>query len=331
MVEFGQRLRPRRLERIYAQIERRAGGQRLALFHGLVAKSAQKIRGQPFGKIAENPFRRARKDRRRLRFVSSPRVERGRRMADAAEMCFDFLDRQFAREGRAPIISARGVSDFMSQRAEARRRSASNTSEAMPARSFDPAKRWARPQSLSASAAGRRRVSRSSRTSIAAAMRAEGCICFIFTKRGRGAPSFHRRRGDAIAKCFGPISAVPQGQPALRFAGPGRKIAIPGGSLSVGRIGWSFAMSMIRRLGAVASLLLLAFTPAAPATAGRFDAEARPQPFILYCFNRYTGAFLYWGMCAGYEFPCPPPRKIGWRHPNYFMPHYCSPEDERRA
>jgi hypothetical protein len=90
-------------------------------------------------------------------------------------------------------------------------------------------------------------------------------------------------------------------------------------------------MSMIRRFGAVASLLLLAFAPAAPATAGRIDAEARPQPFVLYCFNRHTGAFLYWGMCAGYQFPCPPPRKLGWRHPNYFMPHYCSPEDERRA
>jgi hypothetical protein len=98
-----------------------------------------------------------------------------------------------------------------------------------------------------------------------------------------------------------------------------------------GRIGWSFAMSMVRRLGAVASLLLLAFTPAAPATAGRIDTEARPQPFVLYCFNRYTGAFLHLGMCLDYQFPCPPPRKLGWRHPDYFMPHFCSPEDERHA
>ncbi len=55
----------------------------------------------------------------------------------------------------------------------------------MARRSFDPAKRWARPQSLSASGAGRRRSMMSSRTSIAAEMRATGVIDLDFL---HGAP-----------------------------------------------------------------------------------------------------------------------------------------------
>src|ERR687886_1761068 len=47
---------------------------------------------------------------------------------------------------------------------------------AIAARSFEPAKRCARPQSLSASTAGRRRASISARTSMAAAMRAAGVM-----------------------------------------------------------------------------------------------------------------------------------------------------------
>ena len=90
-------------------------------------------------------------------------------------------------------------------------------------------------------------------------------------------------------------------------------------------------MSMIRRFCTAASLSLLAFSPVTPANAGRIDAEERPKPFVLYCFDRHTGAFLYWGMCADYEFPCRSRRKIGWRHPDYFMPHYCTPEDSRHA
>ncbi len=86
-------------------------------------------------------------------------------------------------------------------------------------------------------------------------------------------------------------------------------------------------MSLLRRF-CTACLLLLAV---APASAGRIGEDERPKPFILYCFNRYTGAILYLGMCADYEFSCRPHRKVGWRHPDYFMPHYCSPDDERRA
>jgi hypothetical protein len=90
-------------------------------------------------------------------------------------------------------------------------------------------------------------------------------------------------------------------------------------------------MSMIRRFCSAASLLLLALAPVAPATAGSIEEEARPQPFVLYCFHRGTGAFLYWGMCADYQFPCHRRRESGWRRPDYFMPHYCAPNDERRT
>src|SRR6202050_3145667 len=71
----------------------------------------------------------------------------------------------------------------------------------MAARSDEPAKRCASPQSLSASAAGRRRASISAKASMAAERRAAGA---------RGAPrwrppSFHRllqRRGPAGAERF---------------------------------------------------------------------------------------------------------------------------------
>jgi hypothetical protein len=140
----------------------------------------------------------------------------------------------------------------------------------------------------------------------------------------KGRPSFHRRRGDAIAKILKADFGGPQRPSRLRFAAPGRRFVSPA-SLSAGRIGGSFCMSMIRSFGVVASLLLVAFSPVAPATAGRIVAEERPQPFILDCFDRYTGAFLHWGMCADYQFPCRRHRTVRWRHPDYFMPHYCSP------
>jgi hypothetical protein len=152
----------------------------------------------------------------------------------------------------------------------------------------------------------------------------------LYEARKRSAVVSQTTRGRNRKNASGRFQR-PSGPARIAFRCAGAQNRIPGGSLSVGRIGWSFAMSMIRRFGVVASLLFLAFAPAAPATAGRIDEEARPQPFVLYCFNRYTGAFLYWGMCAGYQFPCRPQRAVTWRYPNYFMPHYCSPEDERRA
>jgi hypothetical protein len=85
---------------------------------------------------------------------------------------------------------------------------------------------------------------------------------------------------------------------------------------------------MFRIFLCAASLLLSALAPAATEAA---EAPPRNAPLgILYCFNRYTSEFLNWGMCADYQFPCRPHR-ITWRHPNYFMPHDCSPEDERHA
>ena len=76
----------------------------------------------------------------------------------------------------APNRMARGVASSISHAADWRRRSASNTRPPMAARSPEPAKRWARPQSFNASAAGRRRASMSPSTSIAAERRAPGVM-----------------------------------------------------------------------------------------------------------------------------------------------------------
>src|SRR5271154_152190 len=53
----------------------------------------------------------------------------------------------------------------------------------MAARSPEPAKRWASPQSLSASAAGRRRASMSAKTSMAAERRAAGVMTMAAAER----------------------------------------------------------------------------------------------------------------------------------------------------
>ena len=94
----------------------------------------------------------------------------------------------------APSRRARGVSASMIQVADARRRNASKTSAAIAARSFEPAKRCDRPQSLSASGAGRCRVSMSARISIPAASRPPGVTrspCRR-TRRGRSAATSAR-------------------------------------------------------------------------------------------------------------------------------------------
>ena len=85
---------------------------------------------------------------------------------------------------------------------------------------------------------------------------------------------------------------------------------------------------MFRILLCAAIILLLVLAPAAPEAA---EAAPRNAPLgILYCFNRYTREFCTGGCALDYQFPCRPHR-ITWRHPNYFMPHDCSPEDERHA
>lgn len=73
----------------------------------------------------------------------------------------------------------------------------------MPARSPEPAKRWARPQSLRASAAGRRRSAISVRTSMAAEQRAAGVRGRILrnasarTRNGHAWPTMPPRYGRA--------------------------------------------------------------------------------------------------------------------------------------
>ena len=93
--------------------------------------------------------------------------------------------------GAAPSASARGVSSPMQAAMDERRRSASNTIVPMAARSPDPAKRCALPQSASAVAAGRCRVRISSRTSAAAAIRAPARIVYAPVMRMRMAKITH--------------------------------------------------------------------------------------------------------------------------------------------
>src|SRR5882757_5208047 len=75
-----------------------------------------------------------------------------------------------------PSTAPRGLSSPIMNAAESRRRNVSYTSPAMAARSPEPAKRCARPQSFSASGEGLRRAPMSARTSVAAASFAPGVI-----------------------------------------------------------------------------------------------------------------------------------------------------------
>src|SRR5208283_1266544 len=98
-----------------------------------------------------------------------------------------------------PISSARGLASPISHADDDLRRNASYTRPAIAARSDEPPKRCARPQSLSASAAGRRRASRSAMTSIAAERRAAGVMRVSRLRP----PSFHGaldRRGAADSR-----------------------------------------------------------------------------------------------------------------------------------
>src|SRR5215813_13883927 len=71
----------------------------------------------------------------------------------------------------------------------------------MAARSPDPAKRWARPQSLSASAAERRRVSISASTSMAADRRAPGVMVLSCAVSGALARLAMMRLANAFSVC----------------------------------------------------------------------------------------------------------------------------------
>ncbi len=89
------RLLPRRLQRIDAQIERRAGGERPAFRHGTFAESLSQCRGEPFGIIAAYMIRRA--VERRVREPPALIVrKRRRRMAFAAAERADFIGGQAA-------------------------------------------------------------------------------------------------------------------------------------------------------------------------------------------------------------------------------------------
>jgi hypothetical protein len=89
-------------------------------------------------------------------------------------------------------------------------------------------------------------------------------------------------------------------------------------------------MSMIRfckvAILPVASLLVVAPAKAGPIVG--FSPYA-PPTVRVHCFGEYDG-FWHWNICASAQFPCHWPR-IGWRRPEFFMPHNCLPPDERRA
>ena len=123
---------------------------------------------------------------------------------------------------KAPSTLARGVSSPMINAEEARLRCASKTSEAIAARSFEPANRCERPQSFSASAAGLLRASISSTTSIAAAMRAPGVIGNQLSWRSNQHGNISRRRRPQIeSEDHDRISTLPTCHALLHPISPG--------------------------------------------------------------------------------------------------------------
>src|SRR5277367_6459104 len=99
----------------------------------------------------------------------------------------------------------------------------------MAARSDDPAKRCARPQSLSTSGAGRRRASISANTSIAAERRADGVMTVIAPARSlrfrkplhRHEPPAGRRivTSDLVAQFLDRLGQIADMNTLRRFAG----------------------------------------------------------------------------------------------------------------
>lgn len=62
---------------------------------------------------------------------------------------------------------------------------------------------------------------------------------------------------------------------------------------------------------------------AAPASGGAILGLIQNEPLVeqarLYCVNRYTGRFLYWGRCGGYRYH---PRYYRRYHRHYYRHYY---------
>ena len=113
MREFGEHFRPRGLQRVDPQVERRAGGQRPALRDRALAKGARKMRRQPFGIVAQHPVRRVRQGFSRARFWRSSSLS-GAGAWPMPEKWLSISSSVMSRaKASAPIISARGVSAFI--------------------------------------------------------------------------------------------------------------------------------------------------------------------------------------------------------------------------
>ena len=164
------------LERVDAQIDRRAAGKRRAFLGAVVAEHRGEIGIEPFRIVA--PHWAGASSRRAAR--AAPSASLSAASGGAGAWPEPSASRAMASwpsprsSLRAPNRIARGVAAPIRNAAELLRRSASNTRPPMAARSPEPAKRWASPQSFRASAAGRRRASMSASTSIAAERRAPG-------------------------------------------------------------------------------------------------------------------------------------------------------------
>ena len=70
-------------------------------------------------------------------------------------------------------------------------------------------------------------------------------------------------------------------------------------------------------------LFSLSESVAAPAAGGAIQSLIHNEPLVeqarLYCANRYTGRFLYWGRCGGYRYY---PRYRRHYHRHYYRHYY---------
>ncbi len=169
--ELRQNLLARGLQRVDAQIERR----RVASAAPSSARSspkARRMRLEPFRIVAAGPTPAHRRARESARAAVSLGVSGAGACCGAGEGHGEGAGIGTADRGRgAPSTCARGSSEPSRKVLEARRRSASKTRLAIRARSPEPAKRCEKPQSRSASAAGRFRSAMSASTSVKAAER----------------------------------------------------------------------------------------------------------------------------------------------------------------
>ena len=174
-VERLQHLLARRLQRVDAQIDGRARAQRRALLGRARAEGALERRQQPVGNVAGDVRRAHRRAAPRRGRPSPPRsaararARSRRRPPPPRPRVMPKRARRGAQRERARRVGAHLRGDASCAGAARRK-----TSVPMAARSPEPAKRCALPQSASAVAAGRWRVRMSSRTSAAAAIRAPG-------------------------------------------------------------------------------------------------------------------------------------------------------------